>query len=243
MLKRSREEGRLLKPCTVATPQMRRNGGSKSLCKTEISWSFCFLEKWADSEWCVFNKKAESRGEGKGDFRDICSSFSETLEPCVTLYTTGKCISIPSYICSCYDINREWKRQQEWQQLLLLGSLLAKTFVPRLSCPPWDHLTCMDVLVEEMVFLAFLKNTAFGTVDFSNFTKSLPGFTFFFFNGDRGALPSCERGKGKTLQYKILWLTKTWCCDQCWPHTHIKLIIMFSSQQVILQLAWLKAEV
>lgn len=55
----------------------------------------------------------------------------------------------------------------------------------------------MGVLVEEMVLLAFLKNTAFGTVDFSNFTKSLPGFTFFFFNGDRGALPSCEGGKEK----------------------------------------------
>lgn len=55
----------------------------------------------------------------------------------------------------------------------------------------------MDGLVEEMALLAFLKNTAFGTVDFSNFTKSLPGFTFFFFNGVRAALPSCEGGKGK----------------------------------------------
>lgn len=51
--------------------------------------------------------------------------------------------------------------------------------------------------MEEMALLAFLKNTAFGTVDFSNFTKSLPGFTFFFFNGVRAALPSCEGGKGK----------------------------------------------
>lgn len=50
--------------------------------------------------------------------------------------------------------------------------------------------SCMDVLVEEMVLLAFLKNTAFGTVDFSNFTKSLPGFAFFFFKGDRVALLS-----------------------------------------------------
>lgn len=44
--------------------------------------------------------------------------------------------------------------------------------------------------MEEMALLAFLKNTAFGTVDFSNFTKSLPGFAFFFFNGDRAALLS-----------------------------------------------------
>ena len=50
--------------------------------------------------------------------------------------------------------------------------------------------SCMDVLVEEMVLLAFLKNTAFGKVVFSNFTKSLPGFAFFFLNGDRAALLS-----------------------------------------------------
>lgn len=55
-----------------------------------------------------------------------------------------------------------------------------------------------------MVLLAFLKNTAFGTV-FSNFTKSLPGFAFFFFNGDRAALLSYKGGKGKNaLSTKIL---------------------------------------
>jgi len=69
--------------------------------------------------------------------------------------------------------------------------------VPRLSCHLGDHVTCMDALVEEMVLLAFLKNTAFGKVVFSNFTKSLPGFAFFFLNGDRAALLSCKGGKGK----------------------------------------------
>lgn len=59
--------------------------------------------------------------------------------------------------------------------------------------------------MEEMVLLAFLKNTGFGKVDFSNFTKSLPGFAFFFFNGDRAALLSYKGGKGKNaLSTKVL---------------------------------------
>lgn len=48
-----------------------------------------------------------------------------------------------------------------------------------------------------MVLLAFLKNTGFGKVDFSNFTKSLPGFAFFFFNDDKAVLLSYKKGKGK----------------------------------------------
>lgn len=49
-----------------------------------------------------------------------------------------------------------------------------------------------------MVLLAFLKNIGFGKVDFSNFTKSLPGFAFFFFNDDnRAVLLSYKEGKGK----------------------------------------------
>lgn len=74
-----------------------------------------------------------------------------------------------------------------------------------LGCHLRDHITCMDALVEEMVLLAFLKNTAFGTVGFSNFTKSLPGFAFFFFNGDRAVLLSCKGGKAKNaLSTKML---------------------------------------
>lgn len=54
-----------------------------------------------------------------------------------------------------------------------------------------------------MVLLAFLKNTGFGKVDFSNFTKSVPGFAFFFFNDDRAALLSYKGGKEKKWsQYK-----------------------------------------
>lgn len=53
--------------------------------------------------------------------------------------------------------------------------------------------------MEEMALLAFLKNTGFGRVDFSNFTKSLPGFAFFFFNGARAVLLSCKEGREKIL--------------------------------------------
>lgn len=56
-----------------------------------------------------------------------------------------------------------------------------------------------------MVLLAFLKNTGFGKVDFSNFTKSVPGFAFFFFNDDRAALLSYKGGKEKNgLSIKVL---------------------------------------
>lgn len=91
----------------------------------------------------------------------------------------------------------------------VMRSWLGKTFVPRLSYSLRD-LTCMGVLVEEMVLLAFLKNTAFGAVDFSNFTKSLPGFAFFFFNGDfRVALLSCQGGKETNASVQSSVLSNT----------------------------------
>lgn len=63
----------------------------------------------------------------------------------------------------------------------------------------------MGALVEEMAILAFLRNTAFGNVVFSNFTKSLPGFAFFFFNDERATLLSCKGGKGKNaVSIKLL---------------------------------------
>jgi len=62
----------------------------------------------------------------------------------------------------------------------------------------------MEALVEEMVLLAFLKSNAFGTVDFSNFTKSLPCFAFFFFNSDRAVLLSCKDRREKILSTEVL---------------------------------------
>lgn len=56
----------------------------------------------------------------------------------------------------------------------------------------------------EMVLLAFLKSNAFGTVDFSNFTKSLPCFAFFFFNGNKAVLLSYKDKREKILSTEVL---------------------------------------
>lgn len=193
VLKSSREEGSPLKPCTIATSTNEKKQRLKAPLqdwKSVYAFAFLWNEQVQNSVCSVRRLKAEGKEE---EISETSTTHFLKLWSHVWLCLQGNASAFPVFSAHFRTLNREWKWQHEWGHTLRLG----KTFVPRLSCPWWDHLTCMGVLVEEMALLAFLKNTAFGTVDFSNFTKSLPTFAFFFFNGSRAALLSWEGGKGK----------------------------------------------
>lgn len=77
--------GSLLYRCQP--PQTGRNGGSKSLSKTECQFKLLLSCKMSRFRMVSFQQEGifESREEGRRDFKDAYNSFSETLEPCVTL--------------------------------------------------------------------------------------------------------------------------------------------------------------
>lgn len=157
--------------------------------------------KRAGSEWRPFNRKVFVRFVWKEEetlkmptahFLNLWSQVWLCLQGNATVFL---------HLSACVRRLTQTGRDSMSKDVhtLSLGVCFGKKPVARPRCHLWDHITCMEALVAEMALLAFLKNTGFGEVDFSNFTKSFPGFAFFFFNGAREVLLSWKKGRKKIL--------------------------------------------